>query len=122
MMLSLVPFFLLSSVEATEISAVTQNRTNTSRNIYWAPVKYGKCNMHYVVKLYSGDELLLSDITDNTLYSFNSKHMNVTSFRIWAEMGKEPKYSLPDKEEGKITFSYFAFQVISLAFSDDLYS
>ena len=114
MMFSLIPVSLLSSFKATEISAVTQNGTNTSRNIFWAPVKYGKCNMHYIVKLYSGDELLLTDTTSNTLYSFNSKHMNVTSFRIWAEMEKEPnkedkdKPDKPDKE-GKITFSHFAF-------------
>ena len=115
-MFSLIPVCLLSPVEATEISAVTQSGTNTSRNIFWDPVKYGKCNMHYVVKLYSGDELLLTDTTNNTLYNINSQYINVTSFRIWAEMKKEPKYDLPDKEEGKITFSYFVSEAISFCF------
>ena len=112
-MFSLIPVCSLSSAEATEISAVTQDGTNTSRNIFWDPVKYGKCNMHYIVKLYSGDELLLTDTTNNTFYNINSQYINVTSFRIWAEVKKEPKCDLPDKDEGKITFSYFVFDAIS---------
>ena len=112
-MFSLIPVCSLSSAEATEISAVTQNGTNTSRNIFWDPVKYGKCNMHYIVKLYSGDELLLTDTTNNTFYNINSQYINVTSFRIWAEVKKEPKCDLQDKDEGKITFSYFVFDAIS---------
>ena len=99
-----MPVWLLFSAEATEVTAVTQSRTNTSRSIFWSPVEFGKCNIHYVVKLYSGDELLLDDTTKNCFYRFNSKYMNSTSFRIWAIVEKEKGNDLPDIETGKVIF------------------
>lgn len=99
-----MPVWLLISAEATEVTAVTQSRTNTSRSIFWSPVEFGKCNILYVVKLYSGDELLLDDTTKNCFYRFNSKYMNSTSFRIWAIVEKEKANDLPDIKTGKVIF------------------
>ena len=80
-----------SLAEAMEVSVVMQNRTSTLGNIFWDPVKFSKCNMYYVVKLYSGDELLLNDTTSNCFYSFDFTYMDLTSFRIWAAYGQRWK-------------------------------